>query len=1327
MDCSIIPYLILLVFVLVFYICTCKNALTESFAPKQSCSDLSYISNCSDASSSSCEDHWAYVPSEFTASDGSTYEISRSKGKPMRCNYRGSAGCGFKTNNNRDRVNDNWLCKDTPSDSPDEQKCQDNRANNNGQTGVCTYDTVCRDSRANNKKDTNWPGGTDNSKCTYDTVCKAENEPTAINKVYDWPGGHLKSECRFPEKTEGCKDPIAKNYKSTYDIHKQKECEYYDSTRVCRDPDATNYGIAVSGPSSIRGKRFKNADKCKELDAIIKSQGGRNDDPYTAYPRCHTRKDGRWVKNSSSSDGESSGTEANLCREKYCFEWERLGAGAQYCDMPVVCDDRDASNFNNTRGEECKYSKKCKDEDAIKSYPNWKGDHDQTLCVYAGCVSPNFGKNFIKSGVKLDESTGNKNYTHDESKCKSKYKTRCYDNRALSDRNAPSNYPNKSANACNESDYEPRCKNPSAVNDPGKGYYNDKNWPGKSDPSKCMYKGCKDEDANNYDSGDQYIAGKTCTYNEKCKDSNSLEFNPKWSDEKYPKNNSLCKYDEDGPTFELKYGKIHQTTGREYIELNEKWEDPGYTKLFDENDDDPKVTVKNSDFSTNEVGQKVVTYEAEDKYGNTTIKTRIVDILDLVAPKINLFGQEKVTLTIGDEWVDPGVEVTDNIDNDLTYQATVSGPINTNLPGEYTITYSATDNAWPKPNSANPVERTVVVKDTEGPDINLAGDNPHNVDAQAGYYKNIDPGIENVYDDVDDLRNDDVHIVSSSQINSQGKAIEAGKNEINLNKPGDYEIIYEAEDSAGNKGRARRVVKVSDNQPPTIDLINDSVIELAIGDKYEEYGATVKDNIDSDLKAEITGVENINTNKEGTYDVYYSATDKAGNSTEPAVRRQVVVKDKTGPSIQLNGPADMKVPQGSRYIEEGAKANDNIDGPVVPIIEVTPEGKVNTNRRGKYTVTYYAKDKAGNSSGEIERIVHVVDKTPPHITFKNPPGWKEDKPYPGENGLDWGSTYTEYYASLRDDDGKVYDLDDKVTIRIKSPKGKWVSKIDTKIEGVWTVLYNGKDVGGNKSKTIRRKVLILPEPDKIPPQLALNNPIYPGESGIEVGVAGRDDNKYIEYGARALDDDGTVLDERVKIKVNGIEDGVVDTNIVGQYNVEYNVTDLAGNPAQTITRVVYVVDTTKPIITLNGENPMLIDHSSKYEEPGAKAFDNGVDISEHIKIDGRVNVTNEREYIIRYSVTDENGLTTSKSRIVNVIDRFRVLCKEPVFRNLKCEELERNICEDNRVSAQYDGEPYHCIFKDGLCQKGLKCGTRPKQGDEIWLQRLAHKFNNEKI
>ena len=1306
MDSSIIPYLILLIFVLVFYISTCKNALTESFGGgKQKCSDLSFVSDCSDAGSSSCEDHWSWAPKNSGA---------------MRCNYSGKKGCGYKTNK-KGLVNKNWMCKNTPDSAssstespaptpaPARRGCKDaNAIRNNNWVGnissaihdqnMCSYEKKCKDSDAKNGNPS-WKGQHDPKLCSYEKKCK---DSDAENGNPSWKGQHDPNLCKYERR---CKDSDAKNGEPSWKgEHDQEDCRY---ERRCKDSDAENGDPSWKGRHDESDCEYKK--KCKDRNAI---------------------------------NGEPS--------------WKGKG-DSKLCIFEKKCTDRDAirdGNWENSwvtkfvdnrsvhQGGKCRFPKKCKDSNAIESIPSWKGEHDPNLCVYAGCVNPKFGKNFIKSGVKLDVSSSGKRYQHDESKCKTKYKERCFDNNALSNRNAPNDYPNKTAKACGIDDYESRCKDPSAVNDSKRGYFNNKNWPGKSDPSKCKYKGCKDPDALNSRANDnKYIEGGKCNYAPKCKDSNSLEFESEWANSKYPKNNNLCKYDKTGPVFELNFGNKHPILGTEFVGLGERWKDPkwrtkGKGALYDENDPNPTVSVQNANFSTNKVGKQVVKYIGKDKYGNTTTKQRVVEVLDLVAPQIKLKphssgGVADVELTIGDKWVDPGVEVTDNVDKNLKYLATVSGDhpyIRTDVPGKYTITYSATDNARPTKNPAKSVTRTVVVKDSAGPDIILAGDNPHYISAKkSGYYKNIDPGIEKVLDDVDKVSNDKVAIVRSSQINSQGKAIKTGKNAINLSKPGDYEIIYQAKDSAGNIGTARRLVRVLDNTPPTIKLKNDSVIELAIGDKYVEYGATVKDNIDSNLKYQIEGVENIRTDKPGVYSVRYSAQDNAKNSTNPDAIRQVVVKDKAGPSIQLNGPGSMEVPQGSRYIEEGAKANDDIDGPVVPIIDVTPQGNVNTSKRGVYTVTYHAKDRSGNSSGKIERIVHVVDKTPPHITFKNPPGWKEEKPYPGVNGLDWGSTYTEYYAALRDDDGKVYDLDDKVKTRIKSPKGNWVSKLDTKIEGVWTVLYNGKDADGNQSKTIRRKVLILPEPDKIPPQLALNNPIYPGESGIEVGVAGRDDNKYIEYGARALDDDGTVLDKRVKIKVNGIEDGVVDTNTVGQYNVEYNVTDLAGNPAQTITRVVYVVDTTKPIITLNGENPMLIDHSSKYEELGAKAFDNGVDISERIKIDGRVNVKDEREYIIRYSVTDDNGLTTTKSRIVHVIDRFRVLCKEPVYRTLKCEELEREICEGNRVSAQYNGEPYHCIFKDELCQKGLKCGTRPKQGDEIWLQRLSHKFNNEKI
>ena len=165
------------------------------------------------------------------------------------------------------------------------------------------------------------------------------------------------------------------------------------------------------------------------------------------------------------------------------------------CQYKKKCTDRDAirdGNWENSwinkfvdnrsvhLGGKCTFPKKCKDANAIEGYPSWKGQNDPAACVYAGCVNPKFGKDFIKSGVKLDVSSNQKRYQHDESKCKTKYKERCFDNNALSNRNAPNDYPNKSAKACGIDDYESRCKDPNAVNDSKRGYHNNKNWPGKT-------------------------------------------------------------------------------------------------------------------------------------------------------------------------------------------------------------------------------------------------------------------------------------------------------------------------------------------------------------------------------------------------------------------------------------------------------------------------------------------------------------------------------------------------------------------------------------------------------------------------------------------------------------------------------------------------------------------------------------------------------------------------------------------------------------------------------------------------------------------------------
>ena len=66
----------------------------------------------------------------------------------------------------------------------------------------------------------------------------------------------------------------------------------------------------------------------------------------------------------------------------------------------------------------------------------------------------------------------------------------------------------------------------------------------------------------------------------------------------------------------------------------------------------------------------------------------------------------------------------------------------------------------------------------------------------------------------------------------------------------------------------------------------------------------------------------------------------------------------------------------------------------------------------------------------------------------------------------------------------------------------------------------------------------------------------------------------------------------------------VDTTMLGSYTVTYNVVDSSGNSAIQVTRVVNVVDTTIPVITLLGSTPIDVEAGSVYVDAGATALDN---------------------------------------------------------------------------------------------------------------------------
>jgi hypothetical protein len=84
-------------------------------------------------------------------------------------------------------------------------------------------------------------------------------------------------------------------------------------------------------------------------------------------------------------------------------------------------------------------------------------------------------------------------------------------------------------------------------------------------------------------------------------------------------------------------------------------------------------------------------------------------------------------------------------------------------------------------------------------------------------------------------------------------------------------------DGRGNLGRG-------DVDPPTLNLTGQASIALAIGDAYNDAGATATDTADGDVTSRIVVTNPVDTNVIGTYTVTYHVTDRSGNKATPVTR-----------------------------------------------------------------------------------------------------------------------------------------------------------------------------------------------------------------------------------------------------------------------------------------------------------------------------------------------------------------------------------------------------------------------------------------------------------
>lgn len=108
--------------------------------------------------------------------------------------------------------------------------------------------------------------------------------------------------------------------------------------------------------------------------------------------------------------------------------------------------------------------------------------------------------------------------------------------------------------------------------------------------------------------------------------------------------------------------------------------------------------------------------------------------------------------------------------------------------------------------------------------------------------------------------------------------------------------------------------------------------------------------------------------------------------------------------------------------------------------------------------------------------------------------------------------------------------------------------------------------------------------------------------------------------------------------------------VSGKYYLHVRGQDTVGNNIAWTSNP-FEVDGIAPVLTLNGDNPFVLQALTAYTELGFTAID-GVegDLTSKVVVSGTVNVNTPGEYILTYTVTDTAGNVTTATRRVHVVD-----------------------------------------------------------------------------
>lgn len=344
-----------------------------------------------------------------------------------------------------------------------------------------------------------------------------------------------------------------------------------------------------------------------------------------------------------------------------------------------------------------------------------------------------------------------------------------------------------------------------------------------------------------------------------------------------------------------------------------------------------------------------------------------VTVPDTTPPVITLTGGSSITVNLGSVFVEPGYRAVDNVDGDVTSRVVVTGTVNTDVAGTYTLTYTVSDNAG----NVGRATRTVTVA---APRASFSFSNKGKAGTSFDNKFTAAFGGNAVFT-MSGL--DNKTTVTLTVKNSVGAELLKNTFTANGSKgvylaAGSYTATVRIDSTNGNTSVDLGVVIVGDGMPaprtaPTVALVGSSQIVLHLGGSpYVEQGVRAMDTVDGEIGGSAVIESNVDTSKAGNYTVKYTVTNTAGLSASVTRSVRVIAPE----TRQAPGKTYSFSPKG----KQGESFTYNFDVAVAGSVSLTVSGLNKTN----VTVTV-----SGPSGNELLKESYAANAT---RSFQAPAG-----------------------------------------------------------------------------------------------------------------------------------------------------------------------------------------------------------------------------------------------------------------------------------------------------------------------------------------------------